>query len=94
VLLAVYSGNDPFAFNPNAFTRYVVDITSIVGGGGTFDLRFAEVNNQLWMHQGIDNVSIKFTGIADNPEPMTLAMWSALAGVGGVVAYRKRRAGK
>jgi hypothetical protein len=94
VLLNAYLGSDPFASNPNPFTRYVVDITAIVGAGGVFDLRFAEVDNQLFFHQGVDNVSIIFTpadGSDAVPEPMTLAVWTALASLGGVVAYRASR---
>jgi hypothetical protein len=92
VLLNVFTGNDPLP-NPNPFTRYMVDITSLVGGGGSFTLRFAEVDNQLFFHMGIDNVSVwcepRDGGVGDVPEPMTLAVWSTLATLGGVVAWRK-----
>jgi hypothetical protein len=95
VLLNVFTGNDPAGGNPNPFTRYAVDITSIVGAGGLFDLRFAEVDNQLFFHLGVDNVSVLYTprdgGTGDVPEPMTLAVWSTLATLGAAVAWRKSR---
>lgn len=94
VLAVLYSGVDAGS-NPNPFTRYVIDITSVVGGGGLFDLRFAEVDNQLFFHMGVDNVSILYTprdgGVDDVPEPMALAAWSTLATLGGAVAWRKSR---
>jgi hypothetical protein len=94
VLANLYTGVDAGAI-PNPFTRYTIDITGIVGAGGLFDLRFAEVDNQLFFHMGVDNVSILFTprdGVDEVPEPMTLAVWSTLATLGGVVAWRKSRA--
>jgi len=96
VLLNAFIGSDPSASNPNPFTRYVVDITAIVGAGGLFDLRFAEVDNQLFFHQGVDNVSIQFTpatvGGGDVPEPLSLVAWSALTSLGGLAACRYSRA--
>lgn len=57
--------------NPHPFTHYSFDITSIVGAGGTFQLRFAEVDNQFYFQNGVDNVSIEATAIAV-PEPLSL----------------------
>lgn len=87
VLSNLFIGDDAGA-NPNPFTRYTFDLTSLVGAGGTFQLRFAEVDNVLLYQMGIDNVSIQFT---ETPEPMTLAVWSTLATLGGVIAWRKTR---
>lgn len=93
VLLNLFTGSDPAGSNPNPFTRYVVDITAIVGAGGLFDLRFAEVDNLRFFHMGVDNVSVLYTPRDDGavPEPMTLAVWSTLATLGAAVAWRKRR---
>jgi hypothetical protein len=69
--------------NPHPFTNYSFDITALVGGGGTFQIRFGEVDNQLFFNQGVDNVSILQT-----PEPATLL----LLGTGlGAALYRRRR---
>src|SRR5262249_7607912 len=40
------SGVDPQITNPNPYTTYTFDLTSTLGGGGTFILRFADVHNQ------------------------------------------------
>ena len=61
--LGVDAGTDP-----HAFTHYSFDITSLVGAGGTFQLRFAEVDNQGFFNQGVDNVSIMAATV---PEPST-----------------------
>jgi PEP-CTERM motif len=69
VLANFYLSVDPGA-DPNSYTSYLFDITGVVGGGGTFVLRFAEVDNQFFFNQGVDNVSIEATGTVV-PEPTT-----------------------
>jgi hypothetical protein len=73
VLGNFYLGVDPLGSNPNPYTSYSFDITSLVGAGGTFRLRFAEVNNSNNLNQGVDNVSILANqgqgGVV--PEPVT-----------------------
>jgi hypothetical protein len=39
-------GVDPRITNPNPYTNYTYDLTSTLGRGGTFILRFADVHNQ------------------------------------------------
>ncbi len=74
---------------PTPYTSYLFDITGIVGGGGSFDLRFAEVNNQFFLNQGVDNVSIDFTPIpVPVPEPSTFLLLGA--GLLGITLQRKR----
>ena len=76
---------DPQASNPNPFTAYAFDITPFVGAGGTFQIRFAEVDNQLFFNMGVDNVSIMETSV---PEPTTILLLGlGLAGLG----FRKPR---
>ena len=72
VLANLYLGSDNTSTNPNPFATYTIDITSIVGAGGNFQLRFAESDNQGFFHQGVDNVSL--TADAAVPEPATLAL--------------------
>lgn len=82
VLQNLYLGIDPAGSNPNPYISYSFDITSLVGGGGTFQLRFAQVDNQGFFNQGVDNVSV-LAEINGVPEPSSFALVAfALAGAG------------
>jgi hypothetical protein len=81
VLRNFYLGVDVNFENINDYTHYSFDITPQVKGGGTFLLRFAEVDNQSFLNQGVDNVSIAVV-----PEPASLALLSA-----GVLPLLRRR---
>ena len=63
-----YQGTDSGAV-PNNYTNYSFDITSLVSGGGTFTIRFAEVNNVDVLNLGVDNVSVVVTPKTTVPEP-------------------------
>jgi hypothetical protein len=69
VLGNFYLSVDP-GVDPNPYTSYSFDITALVGAGGNFRLRFAEVDNQSFFQHGVDNVSI----LAEVPTPGTLAL--------------------
>jgi hypothetical protein len=58
VLQNLYLGVDGDQ-TPYDYTNYSFDITNIVMAPGTYNLRFAEVDNQLWFNLGIDNVSMR-----------------------------------
>jgi hypothetical protein len=74
------------------YVHYSFDITTFVGGGGTFKLRFAEVDNEATYLLGVDDVSITSSSTAV-PEPgswlLAAIMVAALMGLAEV----KRRAG-
>jgi hypothetical protein len=58
---------------PDPFSSYLIDITPYVGAGGTFQLRFAEVDNQGVLNQGVDNVSVAVLAAVEVP---TLNHWN------------------
>lgn len=88
VVTNLFTGVDPQASNPNPYTPYVFDLTPFVGAGGTFQLRFAEVDNQLFIQQGVDNVSIQISDGAI-PEPLTTSL--GLMGLGAMGLTLRRR---
>jgi hypothetical protein len=86
------SGVDPQITNPNPYTTYTYDITSTLGGGGTFILRFADVHNRGDLNTGVDDVSINFTPTSPNiiPEPGSVTLLAL--GLLGLFGYGWRRA--
>ena len=83
VLANYFIGVDAGA-DPNPFTSYLFDITGLVGGGGNFVLRFAEVDNQFFFNMGVDNVSIQAV-----PEPASLLLLGM--GAAGFAARLRRQ---
>jgi hypothetical protein len=66
---------DPVADNPNAFSPHSINITGFVGGGGTFQIRFGEVDTEGLLNAGVDSVSIDARIVTPQvPEPATLAL--------------------
>lgn len=69
--------------NPNPYSSYSFDLTSLLAGGGAFQLRFAEVDNLNFLNQGVDNVVLDIVTSAVVPEPSCgLAIMIGLAGIG------------
>lgn len=91
VLANFYLGSDPNATNPNPYTSYSFDITPFVGSGGTYQVRFGEVDNEGFFNLGVDNISVNAT--AGNPAPVPEPGTMALMGVGlaSLVAARRRK---
>ena len=89
VLRNFYIGSDPIVGGPNPFIHYSFDITSLVGTGGSFQLRFAEVDKRSYFNLGVDNVSISAITTAV-PEPESLL----LSGLGVAMLAVQRRRGK
>ena len=89
VLRNFYLGTDSGG-NPHAYASLSFDITSLVGGGGSFQLRFAEVDNQFFLNMGVDNVSIVATP-AGVPEPVSLVQAALGFAVVGLLRCTRRR---
>lgn len=85
VLASFYAGQFSPLNTTNPYTHNEIDVTDILANGGTYQLRFGQVNNQDYLLQGIDNVSLNVTPV---PEADTYAM--LLAGL-GLVGYAARR---
>jgi hypothetical protein len=96
VLANFYLGVDPINFDqntgnliPNPYTNYSFDLTSLVGAGGTYRLRFAEVDNLSALNVGVDNVSILAAVAPPSvPEPGSTA--ALLIGSIGSLALLRR----
>jgi hypothetical protein len=54
VVETLYIGSNPFG--PNPYVSYTFNLSNLAAG--TYQLRFAEVDNQLFFNEGVDNVSI------------------------------------
>jgi cysteine-rich repeat protein len=57
IVRSLYLGVDPGP-TPNPYTAYAFDLTAHLLPGTTYELRFAEVDNQWFLHMGVDNVSV------------------------------------
>lgn len=81
VVANLFSGVDPESTmgQPPVFRHYDFDLTGLVVPGGTYQLRFAEVDNQFVLNQGVDNVSLAVTAVPE-PSSATLVL-SALVGL-------------
>jgi cysteine-rich repeat protein len=64
VVQNLYLGVDPGSL-PNPYVSYLFDLTSVLAPGQTYELRFAEVDNQHFLHQGVDNVSVTASLVED-----------------------------
>lgn len=80
-----YLGVDP-GVDPHAFTSYTINLTGLAAG--TYQLRFGEVDNQLFLNMGVDNVSIQAESV---PEPGSLAIVTfGVMGL-GAIGYRRHK---
>jgi hypothetical protein len=90
VLANFYLGVDA-GTPPHPYTNYSFDITALVAAGGTFQIRFGEVDNQLFFQNGVDNVSVLADEVNGVPEPGGLALLGL--GLAGLGFARRRKAG-
>jgi hypothetical protein len=85
ILATLYGpGADNLSGNPNPWTTYFADLGALAPG--TYQIRFAETDNQFFFQMGVDNVSV----FATVPEPATLSLLGL--GLAGIGFARRRRA--
>jgi hypothetical protein len=81
-------GADPFSSNPNPWKTYS-NILSLAAG--TYQIRFAETDNQFFFQMGVDNVSV--TTASAVPLPPALPLFATgLVGLGLLGWRRKKKA--
>jgi hypothetical protein len=81
----LYIGADPREIYPTLYTSYEFDITGIVGTGGEYKIRFANVNNLNTLLVGVDSVSIDFIPI---PEPISITLLT-LSAISALIVLNK-----
>lgn len=90
VIANFYLGVDnPGGALPNPYLNYSFDLSRLLVPGQSYRLRFAEVDNQSSLNQGIDNVSLT----AVTPEPGAMALLGGVSVAGGLLLRRRRAAG-
>ena len=72
--------------NPNPYTAYSFDLGALAAG--TYQIRFAETDNQGFFNMGVDAVGVDAT--VNAPEPATLSLMGA--GLFGLMMARRRKA--
>jgi hypothetical protein len=89
IVANLYLGVD--AGTPAVWAPYAFNLTGILLPGQTYYFRAAEVDNQLFFNQGLDNVSVEVTVAGVVPEPAIWGMMIAgFAGVGLALRRGKR----
>jgi PEP-CTERM motif len=87
IITTLYGPGIDSGANPNPWTHYSFDLG--VMAAGTYQIRFAETDNQLFFNMGVDNVVVDAAGVTV-PEPVTIALFGA--GLAGIGSLRRRRA--
>jgi hypothetical protein len=88
VVDALFSGGGTDSTNPWVAFNYV--ITNLTPGD-TYELQFAEADNQSFFNMGVDNVSLIANTTSATPEPPSLMLLAT--GLLGVAGLLRRRVG-
>jgi hypothetical protein len=81
-------GADDLNTIPNPWTSYSDDLGDLAPG--TYQIRFAETDNQGYFQMGVDNVDVDATGGTSVPEPSTIALFGV--GLAALGWSRRRKA--
>lgn len=73
---------------PFPYTTYNFNLTGLLTPGNTYQLRFAEADDELWFNQGVDNVSLQ---AVTTPEPASILLLGTVGIASAFVIRRKRR---
>ena len=80
IVATLYSPGVDSGSNPHPWVNYAFDLGALAPG--TYQIRFAETDNQNYFNMGVDNVSVATTGEAV-PEPTSFAILGvSLLGLG------------
>ena len=75
-------------FSGAAYTSYTEDLLGLLTPGESYQLRFAEADNQFFLSMGVDSVSLEAAATAAVPLPASLALM--LTGLGALSVVRRR----
>jgi len=89
IVSTLYGPGADAAANPNPWSSFS---STLALAAGTYQIRFAETDNQLFFQQGVDNVSV--TAASTVPEPDSMLLMLAGLGVVATIARRKQRASR
>ena len=89
VLATYYLSVDPHQTLANSYIKYSVNILPHLAPGGSYAVRFAEVDNQGFLNLGIDNVSVQITEKSPHV-PGALPVFGAACALGFSRRLRKR----
>jgi hypothetical protein len=88
IVSTLYGPGADAAANPNPWSSFS---STLALAAGTYQIRFAETDNQLFFQLGVDNVSVTASTV---PEPDSMLLMLAGLGVVATIARRKLRASR